>query len=316
MKQRRSIPAIPLLLFCLVIAVSACWGDDGNLKEIGTIAVDDYSACPSMGNVTGSHFCDGLEDVLAIAGGWTEPLPFPIRNIDATSGQIDGTGTGQNLGDAVDFFVFTGHAWEAQYNWDYAPGPPNDRDYGAAYRLASQHDHPGNPIPWCECNQRDCGNINHKECRWGNDDNEVVLAYTCQFLRNLNKQTLLNQIKYMHNRNHIILGFASNAYFLPSPADASDFGAYLGWQLMGHNTPYVKMPFSIIFSWFEACYMNQPGNTLVRVHYWNGDCFADFLPGNIADEGFGAQPPACTYQNRSQFTWLDYRVGDEPYWRL
>jgi len=252
MMQRRFTPVFPLLLLFVLIAVSACCGDDANKKEIGTIAVDDYSECEYLGNVTGSHFCDALEDVLAIAGGWTEPMPFPIRDTDATSGQITWEDQGgQNVGDTVDFFVFTGHSWPASF--DYPPGPPWDCDYGAAYHLASQHDHPGNPNPYCECNDRDCGNINHKECRWGNDDNEVVLAYTCQFLKNLNNQNLFNQIKYMHNRNHIVLGFASNAYFSPNPDYASDFGAYLGWQLMGTNTPNVKMPFSIVFSWFEAC---------------------------------------------------------------
>jgi len=312
MKQRRSIPAIPLLLFCLVIAVSACWGDDGNTKEIGTIAVDDYSQCGYLADVTGSHFCDALEDVLAIAGGWTEPMPFPIRNLDATSGQIDWTGSGQNLGDAVDFFVFAGHSWPASF--DYPPGPDWDCDYGAAYHLASQHDHPGNPNPYCECNDRDCGNINHKECRWGNDDNEVVLAYTCQFLKNLNNQNLFNQIKYMHNRNHIILGFASNGYFWPSVEYENSFGAYFGWCLMGRSTPDFQPPLTAIFSWFEACRIWQPTNTLARAHYWNGDCYADYLPGNILGEGFGGQPPACTYYNRGQFAYLDYRVGDAPYW--
>ena len=305
--QRRFTPVFPLLLLFVLIAVSACCGDDANKKEIGTIAVDDYSPCEYLTDLLASDFCEGLVDGLESLGGWTESAPFPIRDINATSGQIDWTGTGQNLGDTVDFFVFAGHSWPASF--DYPPGPPWDCDYGAAYHLTSQHDHPGNPNPYCECNDRDCGNINHKECRWGNDDNEVVLAYTCQFLKNLNNQNLFNQIKYMHNRNHIILGFASNAPFNVDPDAQYYFGDCFAVQLMGLPGPLEKTPKPIIDAWFEACEEELEYGTHARAHYWHGDCDEDFLTGNWLDLGFGGQPPACTYSNRGQFAYKDHVVG-------
>ncbi|MFB3879932.1 MAG: hypothetical protein ACE149_01650 [Armatimonadota bacterium] len=133
-----------------------------------------------------------------------KPRP-PIRDLNATSGQVDTAG--QDLGDTVDLFVWAGHSWLAgggkkgKPGYDPGAGPVWDRDQGGCLHMISQHiPFPGKPAcvnPGCPDPEwgRDCGNINHVECRWGENDNEVVIVVTCEWHRSLSSPELFASIE-------------------------------------------------------------------------------------------------------------------------
>jgi hypothetical protein len=214
----------------------------------------------------------------------------------ATSYQVDAAGS--NLGDSVDVFVWTGHSWlPADPGW----GGPADRDKGACLHFISQHDK--NCICGCAAphSGRDCGNINHKECRFGAGDNEVAIFVTCEWLRNLNDPNLITSVRCMQQGSHLILSFAGDAWFDGDGHRMSDWGDALGLMLVGHAPDVDPVP--IWEAWLDACHAMVPESSLPRVQYWGGDCLGDYLVGNWVGYGMGAPPPAYSCYIADQFKW-------------
>ncbi len=304
------------LLFCLALAalmpvlrVSTAAAATG---DMGTMALDAYegSGC-TLWNLHWSNFRNAFRTRLA-AHGWQEIPPFPIDNAAATSYDLDKYGC--NWGDTVDLFVWTGHAWVCEYPGAGGPGeyPEGDRDGGACLHMISQHDRDAtcicNDPYWAGCHHynRDCGNINHNEIRWGLNRNKVAVVVTCEWHRNATDPDILNKIKHMHNGNHLMLSFASHAWD-GDPYDTLA-GQWFEYYLMGDYSAKLR-PLPIYYAWGATIEKWQPSGVGVigRVHLWQG-CFTDYLPGNWKHYGFGVKPPCCHAcdDNLNAFTWWDY----------
>lgn len=324
---------------------AAAADDDGDLYEIGTVSQDNYgdqfdpSKCCCMlygkdewGNktyhdATWSAFCSGFVSRMAqLSPGYHQPAPFPLKEANAHASDItrqDQQQGGLNRGDQMDVFIWTGHSYSLGKKSKggnplpephEGPGPSGERDNGAALHFIA--DHTGNPTsPPDECCYRlDETNVNHMEMRLGAVDCEVGIFVTCEFLRNYNNLELAYEIRHMLNGAHIILGFATPAYFLDY-AHETTFGRKLAEPLMGIRG--TRDPATVIASWEEACVLSQAPiipldadepYVVARAVYWTRDCASDHLLGNWRNLlgqpgwGMGAPPPPCVPGNESEFS--------------
>jgi hypothetical protein len=326
-----------LLAFLLLTAVwlfpaIPATADDADLYEIGTMSQDHYGqamdpnkcCCLLYGkdkakkktysDATWSAFCTRFVSRMhELSAGYHEVAPFPIREASAHASQIESTG--QNLGDAVDVFVWSGHSYitgtpccdpNDLEHYSTGPGPSTERDFGAALHFIADHTgSPSHPPSTC-CYYLDNVNVNHVETRLGANDCEVAVFLTCEFLKNRGYQPLRDSIRYMMQGTHMILGFATEAYFHAS-AQETQFGGMFAEKLMG--IPNSQEPRHVIPAWEEACEWDQPADVCVRAVYWNGDCMSDYLLGNWRGYGMGGPPPACTPGTLNQF-------NETTYWTL
>jgi len=312
--MRHSVAVVMFLLLLLVLPVQPVLSpavparaDDSDLYEIGTMSQDDYGApfdpnkcCCLLYNKKGkkktyvdatwSNFCIRFVSRMhELSAGYHEVAPFPKRESAAHASQIECTG--QNAGDTVDVFVWSGHSYvPINIGVDPGPGPGGERDCGAALHFIADHTgSPGNPPPTC-CYELDNVNVNHPEIRLGANDCEVAVFLTCDFLANGGSVALRDQIRCMMQGTHIMLGFATSCV-IHTAAQETQFGAKFAEKLMG--VPGSSDPRRIIPAWEEACEWDQPAGVCVRAVYWNGDCMNDYLLGNCLGKGMGAPPPAC-----------------------
>jgi len=316
-----SAPLFLSLLFLLVLSIQPvlspavpAHADDSKLYEIGTMSQDDYGTaldpnkccCLLWGkdksgkktyyDATWSAFCIRFVSRMhELSSGYDEVAPFPKRESNAHASQIESSG--QNLGDTVDVFVWSGHTYitgtpccdpNDVEHYSPGPGPPAERDYGAALHFIADHSLQI-PPPTC-CYELDNVNVNHVETRLGADDCEVAVFLTCEYLRNRNYQPLQDSIRCMMQGTHMILSFATYAYF-HSLAQETQFGAKFAEKLMG--IPNSQEARHVIPAWEEACEWDQAAGVCVRAVYWNGDCMNDYLLGNWRGYGMGGPPPAC-----------------------
>jgi len=317
-----SAPLFLSLLFLLVLSIQPVLfapvpasADDGEYYEVGTIAQGNYHgqncclyypgycSCSKKkpADATWSGFCDGLVSELhRLQPLYHELAPtFPKRELAAVDDNV--SVFGQNLGDIVDVFVWTGHAFVC--NPSSPPGGPY-ADGGATLHFIAEH----NLVPAWHCRYEDHTNINHAEVELGQDDCEVGIFVTCEFLRNMGNANLAAAIRHMMHRCHLILGFATDAYF-STYANEVDFGETLAAYLMGD--PGIGLPPAKIYdawhwvaAWSQYRYVPH-GTVCIRCVYWNGDCRDDYLVGNCAGWGFGGQPPAYE-EHPDQFTESTY----------
>ncbi len=283
-----------VLLTSLVVPQQSAFADDTLWQEFGSMAVDHYvGTCPAMGwDMDWQPFRNGLRYKLSAAG-WTESAPFPLDDADCYSRHIN-KAPGDNLGDEVDLFLWSGHSFLGQAGpKDPKKGTPG---YGAELHMVTEHLDP------CQCDCiRTCGNIVHTEVALGMDDNEVAMFVTCQWLANYNQLWIYNEIKKMHQGNHLILGFATSSWDWGKKSPWQG-GTYLGGKLLG--VPPTN-PRPILYAWGDTVRYWQPSGTIGRVHYWHGDCYNDYLQGNWRGWGFGGQPPAANDSNLDQFDSWD-----------
>jgi len=271
------LPASWVTLLCPIIARA----DDGLLREVGTMVVDDYDpACCAFPDLAGQPFRHSLRTRLTQSGGWQEVAPFPLDDQACTSHQIDVAG--DNLGDRVDFFYWQGQSFIG------------DGTFSTELHMASQHPQA------CECS-RDCGNIHHNECRWGADDCEVALIDTCEWLRNWNNAAIRAEIKKVHAGSHLHLGYATIGYVSGKQTPATAGNAFR-WRLLGHQP---SNPQPIYLAWLNTVRAYQPSGVVGRVSLWQGDCDGDYFQGNWRGWSYGGQPPVCTDQNLDQFDFMD-----------
>ena len=279
----RRLASLSCLLFCLLLlsCVSPAVADDGLLREMGTMVVDDYDpACCYFPDLAGQPFRDSLRARLLQSGGWQEVPPFPLDNQACISDQIEVDG--DNLGDRVDFFYWQGQSFIG------------NGSYSTQLHMVS--DHPR----MCEC-YRDCGNVVHDECRWGADDCEVALVDTCEWLRNWNNQAIIAEIKKMHAGSHLHLGYATLCYVSGKQTPATAGNAF-GWRLLGRQP---GNPHPIYLAWLNTVCAYQPSGVIGRVSLWQGDCHNDYFQGNWRGWSYGGQPPVCTDQNLDEFDFID-----------
>jgi len=225
--------------------------------------------------------------------GWVENAPFPLDDANCFSGQINKGPLGQNLGDTVDVFLWSGHSFLGQSG----PKKGGRPGYGSELHMVTEHLDP------CQCDCiKTCGNIEHTEVALGANDNEVAIFVTCDWLKNYGEQWIMNEIKKMHQGNHLILGFASMSYDYGKQTPALA-GASLGTKLKGISPSIEPKP--ILQAWLDTVREWQPQGVRGRISYWDGDCENDYLPGNWRGWGYGAQPPAANDGNLDQFSIAD-----------
>jgi hypothetical protein len=190
--------------------------------------------------------------------------------------------------DEGDLAIWTGHSYL------FEEPAVSDR-----LHMASQH-----AGATCESG-RDCGNVVHAEIRLGASDNEVGIFVTCEWLCNKMSQSMMNEIKMMHQGNHLILSFATTSSWNANDVPAA---TRLSWNFLGKNPG--KLPVPIEKASRDACDYWPPANVVARVHLWAGNCYNDYLQGNWKGWSYGSQPPAANSGNLNQFGCISEVCGN------
>jgi len=299
---------LKVLTLCFVLSalVVPLRADDGYLKELGTIVVDNYSQTPTwcgLHNQTLNYhgFRDALRTNLESLGSWGEGehASFPADNNNAYSAML--VESASLYADAVDLFVVTMHAYTESGNEGSGAGAYPDG--GSCLHFTTDHF-----TGWDL--EKKPGNVNHSQVSWGSSDLETSIVVACEWLRNFGKPNLVAKIKKMHQGDHLMLSFATYCYD-NSDSVESTAGLALARYLEGVY-PYDPLP--IYLAWHDTVKIWQPSGTRARVSLWadpnqgDNNCYHDYLQGNWRNWGFTGQPPTCTDNNLSVFQFADYVV--------
>lgn len=121
---------------------------------------------------------------------------------------------------------------------------------------------------------------------WGDGDNEWLALTSCQVLAD----SAIGQMAQCMNRQHLILGFVTNA---SAHNSASDTQAY-------HFGRYMRYGYNMTQSWFKACDVAQRGRT-TRVIAEETACFND-------NPYYGS---VCADTIDSDYYWYTHNCGTE-----